>query len=211
MSSIINVLRDIVKDEYIHADNPSLITLSESAKDSTCGTISLQKTATIKQVLVLKIDLEGDNIHPLLIEKEKSPHKKDTLKHLRKKVDYLMFCEIENSERKALETYVFSIELKSDNSQDWHRQAKAGYTFAQYLISFIEVRDKVNFSLPKFGNKINYRCVLFSSSAAKPRALNKKPKLKTVVATDYDLHPIFQYKHCRKKCGERYFINEFIG
>lgn len=210
MSSIIDVLKEVVDDRYIHACNQSRITLSEIGKDSTCGTITLQKTARIKQVLVLDTDLEGDNIHPFLIEKEKSKHKKGALKDLRKKVDYLMFCELENQD-KTLTTYIFSIELKSGNQQDWHRQAKAGYTFAQYLIGFVEVKEKVNFSLPKYGNQLEYRCVLFSSNTSQPRALRRKPRLKTTTATEYEKHPIYQYQHCRKKCGERYFIESFIN
>jgi hypothetical protein len=208
MSSIIDVLKEVVDNRYIHACNKSMITLSETGKDSTCGTITLQKTGRIKQVLVLDTDLEGDNIHPFLIEKEKSKHKKGPLKNLRKKVDYLMFCELEN-EDKTLTTYIFPIELKSGSQQDWHRQAKAGYTFAQYLVGFVEVQQKVNFSLPDSGNKLKYRCVLFSSS--QPRALRRKPKLKTTTATEYKKHPVYQYQHSRKKCGERYFIESFLN
>lgn len=210
MSSIIDVLKEVVDDKYIHACNKSVITLSETEKDSTCGTITLQKTARIKQVLVLDTDWKEDNIHPFLIEKEKSKYKKGALKDLRKKVDYIMFCELENQD-KTLTTYIFPIELKSGNQQDWHRQAKAGYTFAQYLVGFVEVKEKVNFNLPKYGNQLEYRCVLFSSSASLPRALRRKPKLKTVVPTTYEEHPIYQYQHSRKKCGERYFIESFIN
>ena len=210
MSSIIKVLKEVVDDKYIHAFNGSVITLSETGKDSTCGTITLQKTGRIKQVLVLDTDLEGDNIHPFLIEKEKSEYKKGPLKNLRKKVDYLMFCELEN-EDKTLTTYIFPIELKSGKQQDWHRQAKAGYTFAQYLVGFVEVQQKVNFSSSDSDNKLEYRCVLFSSSASQPRALRRKPKLKTIAPTEYVEHPIYQYQHCRKKCGERYFIESFIN
>lgn len=210
MSSIIDVLRAVVDDRYIHTDNKSLITLSESSSGSTCGNITLQKTERIKQVLVLETDLEGDDIHPFLIQKEKSTSSKGALKNLRKKVDYLMFCELENQD-KTLKTYIFPIELKSGNQDDWHRQAKAGYTFAQYLVGVVEVQQKVNFDLPKYGNQLNYRCVLFSTSASQPRALRRKPRLKTTVPTTYERHPIYQYQHCRKKCGERYFMESFIN
>jgi hypothetical protein len=210
MSSIIDVLKEVVDDKYIHACNKSVITLSETGKDSTCGTITLQKTGRIKQVLVLDTDLEGDNIYPFLIEKEKSKYKKGPLKNLRKKVDYLMFCELEKEDG-TLTTYIFPIELKSGNQDDWHRQAKAGYTFAQYLVGFVEVQQKVNFSLPKYGNQLEYRCVLFSSNTSQPRALRRKPKLKTTKATEYETHPIYQYQHSRRKCGERYFIEMFIN
>lgn len=206
MSSIIDVLREVVDDRYIHTDNKSLITLSESSPGSTCRNVTLQKTNRIKQVLVLDTDLEGDAIHPFLIEKEKSIYKKGALKNLRKKVDYLMFCELENQD-KTLTTYIFPIELKSGNQDDWHRQAKAGYTFAQYLVGFVEVQQKVNFDLPKSGNQLNYRCVLFSSKGSR---LDRKPKLKTTQATTYIEHEIYKYQYCRKKCGERYFIESFI-
>lgn len=204
MSSIINVLRDIVDDKYIYADNHALITLKELSSGAKCGNISLQNTANVKQVLVLNLDIEGDDVHPFLIKKEKGL-KLESLKNLRKKIDYLMFCEVELKD-KTTKTYAFSIELKSDNADDWHRQARAGYAFAEYLISFIEVRDKVNLQ-----NDMVYRCVLFKSTAAAPRALNKKPKLKTTTATSYETHPIYKYLHCQKKCGERYFIEEFVG
>jgi hypothetical protein len=50
--------------------------------------------------------LEGDNIYPFLIEKEKSKYKKGPLKNIRKKVDYLMFCELEKEDG-TLTTYIF--------------------------------------------------------------------------------------------------------
>ena len=195
--SIIDVLREVVDKRYIHSDNSALITLTES-QQNTCGPITLQKTVGIKQVLVIDTDLTGADIHPFLT---KSP-----VKNLRKKVDYLMFCELEKKDG-TLTTYIFPIELKSRTDQDWQRQAKAGCTFAKYLVSFVEVKEKVNFDLSEYGNKVEYRCVLFSNQ---PRALTKKPKLKATPMT-YKEHAIYQYKYCRKKCGKRYFLKAFIN
>lgn len=195
--SLIDVLREIVDDTYICCDNKAVITLEEEDTTS-CKPITIQKTAKIKQFLLLTADpKQADNLHPFLIKKEKTKGGNEH-KNLCKKVDYLLFCELDTGAYHA-----FVIELKSDNADDWHRQARAGCAFTDYLVGFAEVREKAAY-------KVTTSCLLFSSKGTQPRALNRKPKLKQQEPTTYFKHKTYDYEYSRKLCGKRYFLASFL-
>ena len=130
MVSIVDKLRDLVNDKILYSnDKGRVITLEEQQK-SKCKAFTIEKGNS--NTLTLEVDFQGLDIHPLL---------KDGVKKLKKSPDYLIFCENKNLGKK---TFVFSVELKSDNADDWHRQAKAGLVVADYLIGMLENKEKIN-------------------------------------------------------------------
>ena len=124
MISVVRELGDIVRDEFISSDDSGTkITLKEK-KVPEYKPFPLNKGNST--TLTLEIDIDGFDGHPIL---------KAGVENLKKYPDYLIFCENKNFPEKI---FVFIVELKSDNPGDWHRQAKAGLSVAQYLVGMLE-------------------------------------------------------------------------
>ncbi len=219
--SIVQKLNAVIDDRYIHSYSESgneYTILTENQKDSTCKDITLRHQA-MQRVLVLNIDLQSatENIHPFFVEKEKE-NQTGTFAGLRKKVDYLIFCERKSKTNLGeLETFVFAVELKSKSTTGWHRQVKAGHTFAQYLISFLHIRDGASLELKK--NKVIYRCILFNSKASAEGANSYEKKGKNSQRRKfaqrqkdkkiYELYDEFDHQYCIRQCGNTYQLKTF--
>ena len=113
-----------------------------------------------------------------------------------------IFCE-NNRTKKCI---VLVVELKSDNSDDWHRQAKAGITYAKYLIGMLEGYHKINLSA-----KIEYRGLLFHTkkeTSNTPKMPKRKIKKKGI---KYNEHPIFNYSYTDSPCNfPKHYLELFI-
>ncbi len=175
MISLINALHDAIKPNFICPnDKGNTITLSEKANNS-CGTIRIEKGNT--RTLTIAID-ENTDLHPML----------QVIKNLPKKPDYVIVCENQNTGQ----IFVLVVELKSTNLDDWHRQAKAGLSIAQYLVGMIEGYQKQLFA------NIEYRCLLFHAKTNK-MGMAKKRKI-AQKAFAYDTHYTLKYPFTDKPC-----------
>ncbi|MFK7798254.1 MAG: hypothetical protein AB8E82_12435 [Aureispira sp.] len=218
MKSLVDALREIIDDKFIcNQHNSAVLELIEEAEGSTSGTTTLQKMVGEKKILLIKSDDTSVDTHPFLIKGPKFPShsigkqaKEDfqsQFNGLRKRCDYLLFCEIEEV-KGTISTYVFAIELKSGVTGNWIRQVHVGLALAKYLIAFVEVRDNINFNLKAHHYKLHYRGLLFTTKANRT---TKKPKLRNVASSIYKEHPVYQYKYTRSKAGEKHFLSTFIA
>ena len=187
MFSIVNHLRDLVNEAIIYKDDKGkVITLREN-QESKCKNLTINKGNS--NTLTLEIDTEDFDIHPLL---------KKGVKNLKKSPDYLIFCE---NKKIGHQTFVFSIELKSDNPNGWHRQAKAGLAIAEYLIGMLENKAKVKLSA-------EYRCILFHTKNETTK-MRKKKKIKRP-KVEYEVHPIFKYKFTDRPCNINHYLENLL-
>lgn len=191
MISIVNKLRDLVNEEIIYRNDKGRIITLEERQQSKCKAFQIQKGSST--TLTLEVDKQGLDIHPLF---------KNGVKNLKKSPDYLIFCE---NRKLGSKTYVFSVELKSDNSDDWHRQANAGLAIAQYLVEILQNKEKIDFDL----SNIEYRCVLFHTRKETSK-MRKKKKIKHP-KTEYEIHPIFGYKFTDRPCNIYHNLENLIN
>jgi hypothetical protein len=112
----------------------------------------------------------------------------------------LIFCE---NKKLGNKTFVFSVELKSDNWDDWHRQAKAGLVIADYLIGMLENKEKINIA-----SSIEKRCILFHTKNETSK-MRKKKKIKQP-KTAYEIHPIYNYKFTDRPCNVNHFLENLL-
>jgi hypothetical protein len=180
MISLIKVLINLIDEKYRSPDDKgAYITLREK-NQSKCKPFKLRKGRT--KTVTIEVDQEGCDVHPLL---------REGVKNLKKRPDYIIFCENTHINNNII--YILVVELKSDNSDDWHRQAKAGVAIAQYLVGMLENYQKMSFP------NIEYRCLLFhtkkeTAGIAKKSNLSKK-------SFEYEEHKIFKYKFTDKPCN----------
>jgi hypothetical protein len=180
MISLIKVLTNLIDERYRCPDDKgAYITLKEK-NQSKCKPFQLRKGRT--KTLTLEVDKEGCEVHPLL---------RASVKNLKKRPDYIIFCENSHINKNVI--YVLIVELKSDNSDDWHRQAKAGLAIAQYLVGMVENYQKMIFP------NIEYRCLLFHTGK-ETAGMVKKSNLSDK-SFEYDEHNIFKYKFTDKPCN----------
>jgi len=188
---LIQKLREYIHSDFIYAeDKGKSITLKEG-KTSKCKDFSIEKGNY--STITLEIDKDGMEIHPLF---------KDGIKNLKKKTDYLIFCEKKSKEAKLKTYYALSVELKSDNPDDWHRQANAGRVIAQYLVGIVENKEKQKLN-------VEYRCLLFHTKKETSK-IRKKKKIKHP-KTEYEKHPIFGYLFADRPCNINHFLENLIG
>jgi hypothetical protein len=116
---------------------------------------------------------------------------KKSVKNLKKHPDYIIFCENTHINKNIV--YILVVELKSDNSVDWHRQAKAGIAIAQYLVSMLENYQKMTFP------NVEYRCLLFHTRK-ETAGMRKKSNISSK-RFEYKEHEIFNYKFTDKPCN----------
>jgi hypothetical protein len=191
MISIVDKLRDLVNDEILYKNDKGKIITLEEKQESKCKAFTIEKGSS--NTLTLEVDLNSLDIHPLL---------KNGVKNLKKSPDYLIFCE---NKKLGKKTFVFSVELKSDNSDHWHRQAKAGLAIADYLIGMLENKEKRNLNIT---SSIEHRCVLFHTKNETSK-IRKKKKTKQL-KTEYDIHPIYGYKYTDRPCNVNHYLENLI-
>ncbi|MCU0389524.1 MAG: hypothetical protein MUE81_00250 [Thermoflexibacter sp.] len=171
MINFIDKINQIIDNQFFTPhDKGTQINLKGSGE---CKEIPFEK-GNVK-TLTISVDKEGFDGHPLL----------KTIKNLKKYPDYIIFCQ------KGNQLFVLVAELKSTNSDDWHRQAKAGLAFAQYLVGMLESFEKKIFD-------IEYRCLLFHTKK-ETRSMKKGKTEKKQFK--YSKHPIFKYQFSDKPCN----------
>jgi hypothetical protein len=178
-SSIVNHLRTIIKSEF-HVDKTgSKLILKEEKEAASCSPITVDLSNT--NALCICTDKDGLVLHPLLED------------GINKTSDYIIFAESENE--KTL--FIIAVELKSNKTSGWTKQAKSGLVIGEYLLGMLEMK------LTKVYENIELRCLLFSAKAQKEDTKNRK--------VTYKEDPHFKYKYLQKKCGttlrlERYLV-----
>ena len=189
MISIVDKLRDLVSNEILYLNDKGKTITLEERQQSKCKAFPIEKGNS--NTLTLKVDLESLDIHPLL---------KNGVKKLKKSPDYLIFCE---NKKLGKKTFVFSVELKSDNWDDWHRQAKAGLVIADYLIGMLENKEKISIS-----SNVEKRCILFHTKNETSK-MRKKKKIKRP-KTEYEIHPKHGYKFTDRPCNVNHYLENLI-
>jgi hypothetical protein len=181
MINLLSKLRELTNDEFHYqADKGNLITLQESQIASKCQFVYLKKGNI--QTFTLELDKQNNiEIHPLLA----------SLEALKKKCDYIIFCQKENR------LYVLLIELKSDNSTGWTKQTRAGEMIARYLIGMVE--NYCGFNIVD----VQFRHILFSTHNA-TQLKGRKKKKTTVEGFKYEQDHKFGFFFCRKPCNTTY-------
>ena len=111
---------------------------------------------------------------------------------LKKKCDYVIFCQKENK------FYVLVIELKSSNSTGWTKQARAGEILTRYLIGMTE-----NFSGLNILPFVEFRYILFNTK-------NRKKKKTIVKGFEYETDHKWGFLFTRKACNSLYDLGMFL-
>lgn len=188
MESILSQLRVLIDNKFIYdGDSGSKITLKEEKEEASCAPFKLSK-GNVK-TLSLKVDLDDEDVHPMLSNLEKN---------IKKKPDFIIFCKKPHKQT----LFCFIVELKSKRPGDWHRQVNGGLIIAKYLVGMLE-----HFTRKKITN-IEYRCLLFHNIENTPR---RKMKSKTSMKRiPYRTHEDFSYKFAIKACNRNYSLPIFM-
>ena len=170
-------LTDIIVPEYLYSVKTGDFILTEESSQSKCKHVQLKKTG---KMLVLKFDQVFGTGHDVL------PFFK-SIEDVKKICDYIIIYPIKDTDK----LFVFICELKSNSTKKAGKQVRAGFYFAQYLIST---------TLRLLGYKkydIHYRALIFSTNplvkgttSSKSLAYNEFPA------------PDLKFKHlpCNQPC-----------
>lgn len=179
MNSIVDNLRSIIKSEF-HIDRTgSKLILAEDKEGASCLPITVDLSNT--NTLCICTDKDGLILHPLLED------------GVNKTSDYIIFTESENGNT----LFIVAVELKSNKTSGWTKQAKSGLVLGEYLLGMLEM------TMGRVYENIELRCLLFSVKGQKENTRKRKINYKE------DGH--FKYKYLHKKCGttlrlERYLV-----
>jgi len=191
MESKLKKIREAVHNDFLVKtdDKWKKIELSEEDDNAKCKSVLFKQEKGIKTV-VIKLDKQGKDIHPLFSTKK-------GLNNLKIKNDYLIFA------LKNKRLYALLIELKSGNTGKWIKQCKAGEVIAKYILGLVNNwADDIVIDI----NNFNFRYILFYTNSLEFK--NRRKKNTKISSIEYiDNNADFVY--VRKKCNEKYNLGMF--
>ncbi len=180
-------IREAIHDDFLVKEDDEWMHINLVEKDNaSCKSVLLKKQSGIKTV-VIELDKQGKDIHPLFTTKK-------GITGLKIKNDYLIFVLKENK------FYALLIELKSNNPGNWRSQCKAGEIIATYILQMVNNWAK-DIVIEK--DMFNFRYILFKTNENNSfKNIRKNNTRKPYF--EYLKHPTEDYYYAKLVCNNEY-------
>ena len=191
METKLEKIREAIHEDFIvpKTSNWKQVSLKED-NTAKCKSILLNEQKV--RSVIIELDKQGTDIHPLFTTKE-------GIKGLKIKNDYLIFALKKNK------LYALLIELKSKNTGDWIKQCKAGEIVAKYILQMVNNWVKEDITFKHF----SFRYILFHTNDNDVITLKNRRKKKIKPSPFKYITHDEGFLFIRKLCNKEYNLGMF--